>query len=121
MKALSAKYPNDVDARVLAVEALMDLHPWVTCAHYWVTPLYLMAQFGMWDRILSYPKPDDDLAAQRVYREDLAVFPNNGWALLGLSQALRAQGKHAAAAQAKSNFDAAWSKADIELTASSFR
>ncbi len=32
-----------------------------TLQHYWVTPLYVMAQFGMWDRILSYPKPEDDL------------------------------------------------------------
>jgi predicted Zn-dependent protease len=28
MKQLAAKYPDDVDATILAVEALMDLHPW---------------------------------------------------------------------------------------------
>jgi tetratricopeptide (TPR) repeat protein len=32
-------------------------------------------------------------AAERVYREDLARHPHNGWALFGLQQALRAQGK----------------------------
>ncbi len=209
-----------------------------TLQHYWVTPLYVMAQFGMWDRILTYPKPEEDLvypigvwryarglafaakgqlekakaeltelrkvviderlegvtvwdinsarslmriaervlageiaakrgqwnraiallkkaveledaqnydepptwysstrnvlgaiylqagkpkAAERVYREDLAVFPHNGWALFGLLQALEAQKKRAAAAEAKRQFQAAWSRADIELTASSFR
>ena len=208
-----------------------------TLQHYWVTPLYVMARFGMWDQILAYPKPDDDLvypigvwhyarglaftaddklaeadaelaelqkaaddpaieavsvwdintakslvriaalilegeiaakrgqqsraisllrkavaledkqnydeppswymstrhvlgalylqvgkpkAAERLYREDLAVFPNNGWALFGLAQALDAQGKRSEAATVRAEFEQAWSKADVELTASWF-
>jgi len=35
--------------------------------------------------------------AERVYREDLRDFRNNGWTLSGLSQSLRAQGKSAEA------------------------
>ena len=31
--------------------------------------------------------------AERVYREDLERHPHNGWSLLGLQQALKAQGK----------------------------
>ena len=208
-----------------------------TLQHYWVTPLYVMARFGMWDQILAYAKPDDDLvypiavwhyarglaltagdklaeadaelaglqkaaddpaieavsvwdintakslvqiaalilegeiaakrgqrsraisllrkavaledqqnydeppswymstrhvlgalylevgkpkAAERLYREDLAVFPNNGWALFGLAQALDAQGKRSEAATARVEFERAWSNADVELTASWF-
>jgi len=208
-----------------------------TLQHYWVTPLYVMARFGMWDQILAYAKPDDDLvypiavwhyarglaltagdklaeadaelaglqkaaddpaieavsvwdintakslvqiaalilegeiaakrgqrsraisllrkavaledqqnydeppswymstrhvlgalylevgkpkAAERLYREDLAVFPNNGWALFGLAQALDAQGKRSQAATVRAEFEQAWSKADVELTASWF-
>ena len=208
-----------------------------TLQHYWVTPLYVMARFGMWEQILTYAKPDEDLvypigvwhyarglaftangklaeaeaelvelqkaaedpaieavsvwdintarslvqiaalilegqiavkrgqqaraislgrkavaleeqqnydeppswymstrhvlgalylqakkpkAAERVYREDLAVFPNNGWALFGLAQALEAQGKRSAAATARVEFEQAWSNADVELTASVF-
>lgn len=208
-----------------------------TLQHYWVTPLYVMARFGMWDQILAYAKPDDDLvypigvwhyarglaftagdklaeadaelaglqkaaddpaieavsvwdintaksllqiaalilegqiaakrgqqsraisllrkavaledqqnydeppswymstrhvlgalylevgkpkAAERLYREDLAVFPNNGWALFGLTQALDAQGKRSQAATVRAEFERAWSKADVELTASWF-
>ena len=59
-------------------------------------------------------------AAERVYREDLAVFPNNGWALFGLAQALDAQGKRSEAATVRAEFEQAWSKADVELTASWF-
>ena len=33
--------------------------------------------------------------AERVYREDLKDHPHNGWSLLGLQQALKAQGKTA--------------------------
>jgi hypothetical protein len=46
--------------------------------------------------------------AERIYREDLTQNPGNGWALLGLSQALAAQRKNSAAeeylARAKSGF-----------------
>ena len=208
-----------------------------TLQHYWVTPLYVMARFGMWNSILEYAKPDEDLvypiavwhyarglaftaggklaearaelaelqkaagdraieavsvwdintakslvqiaalilegqitakrgqqsraislireavmledqqnydeppswymstrhvlgalylqarkpkAAERVYREDLAVFPNNGWALFGLGEALDAQGKRSEAATARVEFEQAWSNADVELTASWF-
>ena len=40
--------------------------------------------------------------AEKVYREDLKRFPENGWSLFGLAQALRAQGKNAEAAAADS-------------------
>ena len=39
--------------------------------------------------------------AEAVYRKDLELHPHNGWALIGLSQALAAQGKAAEAAEAK--------------------
>ena len=35
--------------------------------------------------------------AETAYREDLKRFPENGWALFGLMQALRAEGKAAEA------------------------
>ena len=48
------------------------------------------------------------------------MFPNNGWALFGLAQALDAQGKRSEAATVRAEFEQAWSKADVELTASWF-
>jgi tetratricopeptide (TPR) repeat protein len=58
--------------------------------------------------------------AEAVYREDLKRHPNNGWAYLGLSQALAAQKKDAEAEQSKKAFDQAWQRADTKLTASAF-
>jgi tetratricopeptide (TPR) repeat protein len=58
--------------------------------------------------------------AEVVYREDLKRFPENGWALFGLEQALKAQGKTAEAQQVDGRFRKAWATADVTLTASRF-
>ena len=58
--------------------------------------------------------------AEAVYREDLKRFPENGWALFGLMQSLRAQGKDAEATAVDARFRAAWKDADVTLTASRF-
>lgn len=52
--------------------------------------------------------------AERVYREDLEKYPENGWALLGLTEALREQEKLADAAKAESRFKRAWASADVK-------
>lgn len=62
----------------------------------------------------------DAAGAEKVYREDLKQHPNNGWALLGLSQSLKAQGKNEAADEVKSRCEAAWLRADIKPTTSRF-
>jgi tetratricopeptide (TPR) repeat protein len=59
-------------------------------------------------------------AAEQVYREDLVRNPGNGWALMGLTQALRAQGKADSAQQSEIRFRKAWAKADVTLTSSRF-
>ena len=46
--------------------------------------------------------------------------PGNGWALMGLTQALRAQGKADSAQQSEIRFRKAWAKADVTLTSSRF-
>ena len=46
--------------------------------------------------------------------------PENGWALFGLAQALRAQGKSQEAAAADGRFRQAWAGADVKLVASRF-
>ncbi len=56
--------------------------------------------------------------AEAVYRKDLELHPHNGWALIGLSQALAAQGKTAEATEAKARFDQAWANADLKIEAS---
>ena len=58
--------------------------------------------------------------AETVYWEDLRRNRENGWALFGLLQALRAQNKMAEVALTDARFKAAWSRADVTLTASRF-
>lgn len=58
--------------------------------------------------------------AEKVFREDLKMNPDNGWALFGLSKALRAQGKGAEAGREEERFKAAWAHADVQLTAPRF-
>ncbi len=58
--------------------------------------------------------------AEAVFREDLKRHPHNGWAYYGLSQALAAQKKDTAAAEARKQFEDAWGKADVHLAAAAF-
>ena len=56
--------------------------------------------------------------AERVYREDLARHPHNGWALTGLQQALRGQGK--STRDVDEDLRASWARADLQIRASRF-
>ena len=58
--------------------------------------------------------------AEAVYREDLARFPEEGWSLFGLTQALRAQDKTKEAAAAEKRFRLAWAQSDVTLQASRY-
>jgi tetratricopeptide (TPR) repeat protein len=58
--------------------------------------------------------------AETVYWEDLRRNRENGWALFGLQQAQRAQGKTADAALTEARFKTSWARADVTLTASRF-
>lgn len=58
--------------------------------------------------------------AEVVYWDDLKRNRENGWALFGLGQTLRAQDKMAAAAAVQVRFNQAWKDADVQLSASRF-
>ena len=58
--------------------------------------------------------------AETVYWEELRRNRNNGWALYGLAQALRAQKKDDKATLIDARFRKAWARADIQLSASRF-
>jgi len=58
--------------------------------------------------------------AEAVYRVDLKQHPANGWALAGLSAALDAEKKPAAATKIHSQMESAWKNADIKLVSSAF-
>ncbi|MEM7227711.1 MAG: hypothetical protein AAF432_02745 [Planctomycetota bacterium] len=56
--------------------------------------------------------------AEQLYREDQAKHPGNGWSLLGLQQALRAQGRDAEAQVITPQLDIAWRRVDQRPTSS---
>jgi len=58
--------------------------------------------------------------AEQVYRDDLRRNPGNGWALEGLSTALKAQSRAPEAARAARELEVAWRHADVRLPGSAF-
>ncbi len=56
--------------------------------------------------------------AEAVYRDDLKRYPENGWSLRGLAQALEAQGKQEEAAEVKARLAKAWARADVVVDSS---
>lgn len=58
--------------------------------------------------------------AEVVYWQDLRVNPDNGWALFGLLEALKAQGSNEEAGRVEQRLKKAWTKADVTLTSSRF-
>ena len=53
-------------------------------------------------------------AAEKLFREDLVHFPNNGWSLYGLARSLEAQSKGAEAAKVDAEYRKWWEKADVK-------
>ncbi|MGE4618581.1 MAG: hypothetical protein AAEJ04_02090 [Planctomycetota bacterium] len=58
--------------------------------------------------------------AESVYLRDLEIFPANGWALLGLRDSLRGQGRVAEASRVDESFRNAWRSADVIPPASCY-
>ena len=56
--------------------------------------------------------------AEVIYRKDLELFPETGWALHGLYQSLEKQEKTAEAKAIRARFEEAWAHADTELEGS---
>ncbi|MDY7107542.1 MAG: hypothetical protein SYC29_02795 [Planctomycetota bacterium] len=58
--------------------------------------------------------------AEKIYREDLQRNPDNGWGLLGLEQALRAQRKLDEVDDLARRRAVVWARADVHATSSCF-
>lgn len=56
--------------------------------------------------------------AEEVYRRDLAEWPDNGWALYGLSQCLKRRGALAEAREVENRFERVWARSDTPIHAS---
>jgi tetratricopeptide (TPR) repeat protein len=75
----------------------------------WILP----ARHTLGAAYLDAKMPKD---AEKVFREDLARLPHNGWALYGLASSLRAQRRVGEAAKADAEFRTAWQGSDFALT-----
>jgi len=62
--------------------------------------------------LLEAGRPDE---AEVMFWEDLKKYPENGWSLAGLVQALKAQKKDDAAALAEARFRKTWKDSDMSL------
>jgi tetratricopeptide (TPR) repeat protein len=62
--------------------------------------------------LLEAGRPDE---AEAVFWEDLKKYPENGWSLFGLVQALKAQKKDEEAALAEARFRKTWKDSDVSL------
>lgn len=80
-------------------------------------PLNFTARHWLGATLLEAGRPAE---AEAVYRASLDDHPHNGWSLLGLEQALRAQDRAAEAATVHAAFEVAWARADHWITASRF-
>lgn len=61
--------------------------------------------------LLRAKRPEE---AEEVYRSELAIYPDNGWSLSGLTRSLEAQGKTQEARAVQAQFQSAWQDADIQ-------
>ena len=104
---------GDVDASIGIFEEAVELEDSIPYSEppYWYYP----ARHSLGVALLE---KGDFEGAEAVYLADLDIMPENGWALIGLAQALEAQGDADAAAEAMARFEAAWAHADVEIDAS---
>ena len=58
--------------------------------------------------------------AEAVYRADLALHPDNGWALYGLAECLRLNGQADEAKAVDARFKSAWERSDVTIQASCY-
>jgi tetratricopeptide (TPR) repeat protein len=59
-------------------------------------------------------------AAEKVYREDLRRWPDNGWSLHGLARTLEVLGRKEEAAKVSARFKEVWKRADVKIQSSCF-
>lgn len=107
---LAQRRPLDAVALLRQAVALEDAFAYDE-PHVWLAP----TRHALGAALLA---ANQSVEAERVYREDLAHYPENGWSLLGLARSLRAQGRNEAAKDVDRRFRIAWSEADVRIEGS---
>lgn len=106
---------GQVNAAIEALEAAIELEDGLQYDE--PEPLNFSARHWLGAILLKAGKPEQ---AESVYRAALEDHPNNGWCLLGLSEALEAQGELAEAREVHAAFEKAWARSDTWIRASRF-
>ncbi len=75
-------------------------------------PWYHSTRLMLADILLDAGRAAD---AEALYREDLEIYPENGWSLYGLSRSLQIQGRADEANDVSGRFKTAWMNADVRL------
>jgi hypothetical protein len=108
LRAHLAHADGDVDTAIEALERATDGHdalPYFEPPHWFVSP-----RLDLGWMLLAADRAGD---AESVFRDDLDVYAENGWALYGLAESLRAQGADEEAARVEARFEEAWQHADV--------
>jgi tetratricopeptide (TPR) repeat protein len=108
-----ARNAGDLPKAIAAFEAAVTLQDGLTYDE--PEPLPFHAAHWLGAALLEAKRFDE---AERVYRKELGHHPHNGWSLLGLQQALAAQGKKAAEVDA--DLATSWSRSDTWIRSSRF-
>ncbi len=122
--------------RILAVSDLFIQAEIALQQEQWDAAAVLLEEAAVIEDTLSYGEPPQWLQpvrhtlgavymssgqykkAERVYRDDLKKWPNNGWSLYGLSRALAEQGRTREAQDVFHQYERAWAHADAPTTTS---
>jgi tetratricopeptide (TPR) repeat protein len=105
--AMAAGRPGDAVGWFRQATAIEDALPYDE-PHLWLAP----TRHALGAALLDAGRPAE---AERVYLQDLRHYPENGWSLLGLAQALQAQGRDLEARAVGGRFRLAWRDADVVL------
>jgi tetratricopeptide (TPR) repeat protein len=108
-----AREAKDLPAAIAAFERAVTLDDQLEYDE--PEPLPFPARHWLGAALLEAGKASE---AERVYRDDLKDHPHNGWSLLGLQHALKAQGKTDRAVD--EDFEQSWSRSDTWIRASRF-
>ena len=101
---------GDHDAAITSLESAVEVEDEIS---YMEPPFwYYSARWSLGAALLGATRFED---AEAVFRKDLDWLPRNGWALNGLSIALRGSGNHAAADAVDREFESAWKSSDVKL------
>jgi tetratricopeptide (TPR) repeat protein len=110
--ALAERKPQDAVAPLAEATAIEDSLTYDE-PHLWLAP----TRQALGAALLAADRSAD---AERVYREDLAHYPDNGWSLKGLALAQKKQGRQAASLDTEQRMRAAFRRAEALPPSSRF-